>query len=50
MLRYHSAIRQTIISMKLAYAKDPIGFGNALRLCVYDICRMKIQSNAFEAE
>lgn len=39
---------QTIISMKLAYAKDPIGFGNALRLCVYDICRMKIQSNAFE--
>ena len=41
---------QTLISMKLAYAKDPIGFGNALRLCVYDICRMKIQSNAFEAE
>lgn len=40
---------QTLISMKLAYAKDPIGFGNALRLCVYDICRMKIQSNAFEA-
>ncbi|MBQ2903846.1 MAG: glycoside hydrolase family 3 C-terminal domain-containing protein [Clostridia bacterium] len=39
---------QTIISMKLAYAKDPIGFGNALRLCVYDLCRMKIQSNAFE--
>lgn len=41
---------QTLISMKLAYAKDPIGFGNALRLCVYDICRMKIQSNAFEAD
>ena len=40
---------QTLISMRLAYAKDPIGFGNALRLCVYDICRMKIQSNAFEA-
>ncbi|MEE1012131.1 MAG: glycoside hydrolase family 3 C-terminal domain-containing protein [Acutalibacteraceae bacterium] len=39
---------QTKISMKLAYQKDPIGFGNALRLCVYDICRMKIQSNAFE--
>ena len=41
---------QTKISMKLAYAKDPIGFGNALRLCVYDICRMKIQSNAFETK
>jgi beta-glucosidase len=40
---------QTKISMRLAYSKDPIGFGNALRLCVYDICRMKIQSNAFEA-
>ncbi len=40
---------QTLISMRLAYAKDPIGFGNALRLCVYDICRMKIQSNAFES-
>jgi len=40
---------QTLISMRLAYAKDPIGFGNALRLCVYDLCRMKIQSNAFEA-
>lgn len=39
---------QTLLSMKLAYARDPIGFGNALRLCVYDICRMKIQSNAFE--
>jgi len=39
---------QTKISMRIAYEKDPIGFGNALRLCVYDICRMKIQSNAFE--
>lgn len=39
---------QTLLSLRLAYAKDPIGFGNALRLCVYDICRMKIQSNAFE--
>ena len=41
---------QTILSMKIAYAKDPVGFGNALRLCVYDICRMKIQSNAFNME
>lgn len=41
---------QTRLSMKLAYAKDPIGFGNALRLCIYDICKMKIQSNAFNKE
>lgn len=41
---------QTLLSMRLAYARDPIGFGNALRLCVYDICRMKIQSNAFNAD
>lgn len=40
---------QTKIAMRIAYEKDPVGFGNALRLCVYDICRMKIQSNAFEA-
>ena len=38
---------QTILSLKLAYMKDPIGFGNAMRLCVYDICRMKMQTNAF---
>lgn len=38
---------QTLLSMRIAYEKDPIGFGNALRLCVYDICRMKMQSNAF---
>lgn len=38
---------QTIISMHLAYLRDPIGFGNAMRLCVYDICRMKMQTKAF---
>lgn len=38
---------QTILSLKFAYLKDPIGFGNAMRLCVYDICRMKMQTNAF---
>ncbi len=38
---------QTIISLKLAYLRDPIGFGNAMRLCVYDICRMKMQTKAF---
>ncbi len=41
---------QTILSLKLAYAKDPIGMGRAMRLCVYDICRMKMETNAFSAE
>ncbi len=41
---------QTILSLKLAYAKDPIGMGNAMRLCVYDICRMKMETNAFSVE
>lgn len=40
---------QTILSLKLAYAKDPIGMGNAMRLCVYDICRMKMQTAAFNS-
>lgn len=39
---------QTMISMRLAYMTDPIGFGNAMRLCVYDICRMKMQTKAFK--
>ena len=38
---------QTILSLRLAYAKDPIGMGNAMRLCVYDICRMKMETKAF---
>lgn len=37
-------------SLKEAYENDPIGMGNAMRLCVYDICRMKIESNAFVLE
>lgn len=41
---------QTILSLKLAYRKDPIGMGKAMRLCVYDICRMKMETNAFTAE
>ena len=41
---------QTILSLKLAYAKDPIGMGNAMRLCVYDICRMKMQTTAFNID
>ena len=38
---------QTKNALKSAYEADPIGMGNAMRLCVYDICRMKMQSNAF---
>ncbi|MBR3801857.1 MAG: glycoside hydrolase family 3 C-terminal domain-containing protein [Clostridia bacterium] len=38
---------QTILSLRIAYRRDPIGFGNAMRLCVYDICRMKMQTAAF---
>lgn len=38
---------QTRASLMLAYIKDPIGMGKALRLCVYDICRMKMQSSSF---
>ena len=41
---------QTILSLKLAYRKDPIGMGKAMRHCVYDICRMKMETNAFNAE
>ncbi len=41
---------QTRASLMLAYMKDPIGMGKAMRLCVYDICRMKMQTTAFEAE
>ena len=41
---------QTRMSLRMAYTKDPIGMGKAMRLCVYDICRMKIESNAFNAE
>ena len=41
---------QTILSLKLAYKNDPIGMGKAMRLCVYDICRMKMETAAFTAE
>ncbi len=41
---------QTRASLLLAYMKDPIGMGKAMRLCVYDICRMKMQTTAFSAE
>ena len=41
---------QTILSLKFAYWRDPIGMGKAMRLCVYDICRMKMQTAASQAE
>lgn len=46
MLYVVSAI-QTRAALESAYEADPIGMGNALRLCAYDICRMKMNSNAF---
>lgn len=44
---YVVSASQTKNALKSAYEADPIGMGNAMRLCVYDICRMKIASNAF---
>ena len=41
---------QTRNALKTAYEADPIGMGNAMRLCVYDICKMKMNSNAFVNE
>ncbi len=41
---------QTKDALKTAYQNDPIGMGNAMRLCVYDICKMKMNSNAFVNE
>ncbi len=46
MLYVVSAV-QTRNALKETYEADPIGMGNAMRLCVYDICRMKMKSNAF---
>lgn len=44
---YVVSAEQTKNSLMSAYNADPIGMGNAMRLCVYDICRMKMTSNAF---
>lgn len=41
---------QTRLSLRFAYMSDPIGMGNAMRLCVYDICRMKMETSAFITE
>ncbi len=39
---------QSTTAMKAQYAKDPVGFGQALRDCVYDLCIMKMYANAME--
>ena len=44
---YVVSASQTKDALKSAYEADPIGMGNAMRLCAYDICKMKMQSNAF---
>jgi hypothetical protein len=35
------------IAMRLAYAKDPVGFGRALRQAVKNLCKGKMQTKAF---
>ena len=35
------------ISMRIAYAKDPVGFGRALREAVKNLCKGKMQTKAF---
>lgn len=47
-LWYFAEKLQITSNMKSTYEKDPIGFGNALRLCVYDLCRIKMQTAAFD--
>lgn len=36
-----------VASMKRAYQNDPIGYGEALRKCVRNICVAKMRTNAF---
>lgn len=47
-LWYFAEKLQITSNMKQTYEKDPIGFGNALRLCTYDLCRIKMQTKAFD--
>lgn len=35
-------------AVKLAYAKDPVGFGNALREACKNLCIMKMETKAFK--
>ncbi|MBQ8063882.1 MAG: hypothetical protein IJ230_08105, partial [Clostridia bacterium] len=41
---------QTTTALKSQYAKDPAGFGQALRDCVKDLCIMKMYTNAFSED
>ncbi|MBE6828176.1 MAG: beta-glucosidase [Ruminococcaceae bacterium] len=47
-LWYFAEKIQITTNMRQTYEKDPIGFGNALRTCVYDLCRIKMQTSAFD--
>ncbi len=47
-LWYFAEKLQMTTNMKQTYEKDPIGFGNALRLCTYDLCRVKMETKAFD--
>lgn len=47
-LWYFAEKIQMTTNMKKTYEKDPIGFGNALRLCTYDLCRVKMATKAFD--
>ena len=47
-LWYFAEKLQITSNMKSTYENDPIGFGNALRMCVYDLCRIKMQTAAFD--
>ncbi|MCQ2487137.1 MAG: glycoside hydrolase family 3 C-terminal domain-containing protein [Clostridia bacterium] len=40
---------QTRTALKAQYQKDPVGLAWALRDCVYDLCRMKMMTNSFDA-
>lgn len=47
-LWYFAEKLQMTQNMKNTYAKDPIGFGKMLRLCTYDLCRVKMETKAFK--
>ena len=47
-LWYFAEKLQMTTNLKQTYEKDPIGFGNALRLCTYDLCRVKMRTLAFD--
>lgn len=44
---YFTQELQTTTALRSQYNKDPVGFGRALRDCIYDLCVMKMYTNAF---